>query len=70
MFPASLAKKEIAFYETKENAFGLPLDNRATYTKLDWLIWTATLADNQKDFQAIAQYGYKFANEIADAGCR
>jgi hypothetical protein len=63
LFPPALAKKEIAYYETKENAFGLPLDNRATYTKLDWLIWTATLADDQKDFQAIAQYGYKFANE-------
>jgi Domain of unknown function (DUF4965)/Domain of unknown function (DUF5127)/Domain of unknown function (DUF1793)/Domain of unknown function (DUF4964) len=63
LFPAALAKKEIAYYETKENAFGLPLDNRATYTKLDWLIWTATLADNQKDFDAIARFGYKFANE-------
>jgi hypothetical protein len=63
LFPAALAKKEIAFYESKENPFGLPLDNRATYTKLDWLIWTATLADNQKDFQAIAEHGYKFANE-------
>jgi hypothetical protein len=63
LFPASLAKKEIAFYERRQNTFGLPLDNRATYTKLDWLIWTATLADNQKDFQTIAHYGYKFANE-------
>ena len=63
IFPASVAKKEIAFYATKENAFGLPLDNRATYTKLDWLIWTATLADNRKDFQTIAHYGYKFANQ-------
>ena len=63
LFPPSLAKKEIAFYASKENAFGLPLDNRATYTKLDWLIWTATLAENQKDFEAISHYGYKFANE-------
>jgi Glutaminase A six helical-hairpin domain/Domain of unknown function (DUF5127)/Domain of unknown function (DUF4964) len=63
LFPAALSKKEIAYYETKENQFGLPLDNRATYTKLDWLIWTATLADNQKDFDAIARFGYKFANE-------
>lgn len=63
IFPAELAKKEVAYYGTRENAFGLPLDNRATYTKLDWLIWTATLADNQRDFQAIAHYGYKFANE-------
>jgi hypothetical protein len=63
LFPPSLARKEIAFYEKKENAFGLPLDNRATYTKLDWLIWTATLAGNRKDFEAIAHYGYKFAND-------
>ena len=65
LFPAEVVKKEIAFYKTKQNEYGLPLDNRATYTKLDWLIWTATLADNQKDFQAIAHYGYKFANETS-----
>jgi hypothetical protein len=65
LFPPALAKKEIAFYKTKQNEYGLPLDNRATYTKLDWLIWTATLADNQKDFQAIAHDGYKFANETS-----
>ena len=52
--PAGVTRKEIAFYETKENKFGLPLDNRKDYTKLDWLIWTATLADNQKDFEKIA----------------
>jgi hypothetical protein len=63
LFPAELARKEIAFYGSKENPFGLPLDNRATYTKLDWLIWTATLAEKPKDFEAIAHYGYKFANE-------
>jgi hypothetical protein len=63
IFPVAVAKKEIAYYKTRQNAFGLPLDNRATYTKLDWLIWTATLADNQKDFQTIAHFGYKFANE-------
>jgi hypothetical protein len=63
LFPPALAKKEIAYYATRAKPFGLPLDSRATYTKLDWLIWTATLADNQKDFRAIAKFGYKFANE-------
>jgi hypothetical protein len=63
LFPASVAQTEIAFYETKRNPFGLPLDNRATYTKLDWLIWTATLAGNRSAFESIADAGYKFANE-------
>ena len=63
VFPASIVRDEIAFYETKRNAFGLPLDNRAAYTKLDWLIWTATLAGDLRGFEAIADAGYRFANE-------
>jgi hypothetical protein len=63
LFPADVTRKEIAFYETKFNKFGLPLDNRENYTKLDWVIWTATLADNRKDFEKLADGGYKFADE-------
>ena len=35
------------------NQYGLPLDNRADYTKLDWEIWTATLTDNREQFDAL-----------------
>ncbi len=45
LFPAQVRQVEIAFYLKHLNEFGLPLDNRADYTKLDWEIWTATLAD-------------------------
>ena len=52
LFPKSLRESEIAFYKTKLNKYGLPLDSRADYTKLDWSIWTATLAANPADFNA------------------
>jgi hypothetical protein len=45
LFPAKVRQTEVAFYLKHLNQFGLPLDNRRDYTKLDWEIWTATLAD-------------------------
>ena len=66
LFPPEVSRKEIAYYKSMEKPFGVPLDNRAEYTKLDWLIWTATLADNPRDFAAIADPAYRFANETAD----
>ena len=53
MFSPEIAQREVAFYKTHLNPFGLPLDNRATYTKLDWTIWSATLAANPDDFKAL-----------------
>ena len=66
LFPATVRDREIAFYKQHLNTYGLPLDNRATYTKLDWEVWTATLANNRDDFQALVHPIYKFLNETPD----
>jgi hypothetical protein len=53
LFPSEVADREVAFYRDNADRFGLPLDNRAHYTKLDWLVWSACLTCRQDDFDAI-----------------
>ncbi len=63
LFPKELIDKELAFYKTHQHKYGLPLDNRASYTKLDWLAWTASLGDSTAVFQSLFDPGYEFAND-------
>ena len=63
IFPPTIARTELRFYKAHLNEFGLPLDNRSAYTKLDWEVWTATLADNPEDFNALIAPLTRFINE-------
>lgn len=63
LFPPSVREAELAFYKTKLNHYGLPLDSRQTYTKLDWTMWTATLASKPEDFNALVDPMYLWSTE-------
>ena len=53
LFDPAIAEKELAHYRTRLNRYGLPLDSRKAYTKLDWLVWSACLTGKQDDFDAM-----------------
>jgi hypothetical protein len=66
LFPAEVKQKEMSFYKKIQNQYGLPLDNRETYTKLDWITWTATLTQNRADFDALIAPIIAFLNATPD----
>jgi len=63
LFPEKVSQTEIRFYEAHLNQFGLPLDNRRDYTKLDWEVWTATLTNNREEFNTLMMPLQRFINE-------
>ena len=51
LFPQKALDAEVASYAAHMNPYGLPLDNRADYTKSDWLLWTAALSSDPAVFE-------------------
>jgi len=63
LFPEAITRKELAYYQLRQKRFGVPLDNRSDYTKLDWLLWTATMASSPADFQRFLSPVYDWLNQ-------
>ena len=63
LFPNNVIGKEVNYYLTKQNPYGLPLDSRKEYTKSDWIIWTATMSPDQATFEKFINPLYKYINE-------
>lgn len=53
LFPTEVYEGEIKVCLENMNPYGLPFDSLHTYTKSDWLLWTAMLSKNREDFEKI-----------------
>lgn len=63
IFPNNAMEKEVKYYLTKQNKYGLPLDCRKDYTKSDWIMWSASMAKDNKTFLKFVAPVYKYINE-------
>jgi hypothetical protein len=66
IFPKQVREREMKYYLTHQNTWGLPLDSRQQYTKSDWLCWTASMADDTETFVKFTDPLWKWVNETTD----
>jgi hypothetical protein len=66
LFPRDVINRDVTFYLKKQQKYGLPLDGRKSWTKVDWLAWTASLSGSRTDFDAIIAPLWTFLNETPD----
>jgi hypothetical protein len=53
LFNQELFEKEVEYYLSKAERYGVPLDNRKMYTKSDWLLWVARLTGDVQKRKAL-----------------
>jgi hypothetical protein len=56
VFTDAFRDEEINNNFSRFNEYGMPLDNRADYSKTDWLVWTASMASQKETFEAYIDY--------------
>ena len=66
LFPGEVAEREMKAYRCVVRPFGLPLDSRSEYGKVDWAFWVAALTGRRADMDFITDSIYRYANETPD----
>ncbi len=62
-FAGEILESELKGYIKRMNPYGMPLDNRATYTKSDWLVWSGALMRDREDFEQMIEPLWKAYHE-------
>lgn len=63
LFPDAELRREQDFYRGKAEAFGIPLDNRGSFTKPEWMLWAACHRRNDALLEDLSDRVIRYANE-------
>lgn len=63
IFPPEVLNREMAWYLSHQERYGLPLDSRDKQTKSDWIFWTASMAPDTETFLKFSDLHWKYMNE-------
>lgn len=55
VFPPEVISSELFSNFKQIRPYGMPLDSRSDYTKSDWLVWTATMLQDDDDFERFVE---------------
>ena len=63
LFGQEVMQRELDYYLKQQNSYGLPLDIRKDYTKTDWIMWSAAMANDKDTFLKFVEPIYKYMDE-------
>ena len=66
LFSDEIKQNEIKVYMSKMNRYGVPLDCRSDYTKVDWLMWSTCVWNDKEYFYAVCEAISNMINETLD----
>lgn len=63
IFSDEIKKNEVKVYTEKMNRYGVPLDSREYYTKIDWLMWSGCIWNDKEYFDKVCKCIANMINE-------
>jgi len=66
LFSDEMKKNEIKVYTEKLNRYGVPLDSRRDYTKIDWLMWSTCIYKDKEYTDKVCESIVNMINETPD----
>jgi hypothetical protein len=66
IFSDEVKQNEIRVYTEHMNRYGVPLDCRAPFTKIDWLMWSTRIWEDKAYFDLVCKAIVNMLNETTD----